>query len=64
MTSKSRNAHLRAIRTAIASLALAIITAGLVINNDPEAFSLFLITILVLVYSFVPTIRDAIRSGG
>lgn len=63
MASKSRNAHLRAIRTAIASLALAIITAGLVINNDSEAFSLFLITILVLVYSFVPTIRDAIRSG-
>lgn len=47
-------AHLRAIRTAIVGLALAVITAGLVIQGDPLDFPLFVITILVCLYSFIP----------
>ena len=40
-------AHLRAIRTAIVGLALAVITVGLIIEGDPLGFPFFTITILV-----------------
>lgn len=47
-------AHLRAIRTAIVGLALAVITVGLIIEGDPLDFPFFTITILVCLYAFVP----------
>jgi hypothetical protein len=47
-------AHLRAIRTAIIGLALAVITTGLVIQGEPLDFPFLILTILVCLYSFVP----------
>lgn len=47
-------AHLRAIRTAIVGLALAVITTGLIIQGDPLEFPLLVITIFVCFYAFVP----------
>lgn len=52
-------AHLRAIRTAIVGLALAVITVGLIIEGDSLGFPFFLITILVCSYAFVPPLIRA-----
>ena len=47
-------AHLRAIRTAIVGLALAVITTGLIIQGDSLEFPFLVITIFVCFYAFVP----------
>lgn len=49
---------LRGIRTTIAGLALAVITAGLTLHNEPLAFPALVLTLVVLAYSFVPTLRN------
>ena len=46
-------AHLRAIHSAIVGLALAVITAGLIIQGDPLEFPLLIVTIFVCLFSFV-----------
>ena len=50
-------AHLRAIRTAIVGLALAVITAGLIIQGEPLELHFLILTILVCAYSFVQPSR-------
>lgn len=55
--SKSSNkAHLRAIRSTIAALALAVLAAALILHDEPLAFPFLIATIVVLIYSFVPTL--------
>lgn len=51
----SYEAHLRAIRSAIAALALAVLSASLIIRGDEFGFWFGIITLLLVVYSFVPT---------
>ena len=50
--------HLRAIRTAIIGLALAVLTTGLVIVGDPLGFQFLIVTILICLYSFVPPLTQ------
>ncbi len=54
----SLQAHLRAIRTAVAGVALAILVAG---ANDIGSlgFWLLVVTVLVIAYSFVPTVLNS-----
>lgn len=48
-------AHLRSIRTALVAMAVSILTAALIIaNEDGLGFPLFVITLLVCAYAFVP----------
>lgn len=47
--------HFRAIRTSIAALALAVLSAPLIINNDHLGFYLFILTLIIIFYSFIPT---------
>ncbi|WP_323677155.1 hypothetical protein [Halorubellus sp. PRR65] len=51
------NSHLRAIRTAIVGVALGVVTAALIVHNEPLAFPLLIMTCLVSGYAFVPTLR-------
>lgn len=48
--------HLRAIRSAVAALAVAVLAAPLLMANDHYGFALFLITLVLVLYSFVPTL--------
>lgn len=50
--------HLRAIRTTMAALALAVLAAPLLMADDHYGFALFLITIVLVGYSFVPTLLN------
>lgn len=50
------NAHLRAIRSTIAAVALAILTAALILHDEGLAFPFLIVTIGVLIYSFIPTL--------
>lgn len=54
----SLRAHLRAIRTAVAGIGLAILTAALT-EEGSLGFHLFIATVLVIAYSFVPTALDS-----
>ena len=47
-------AHLRSIRTALVAVAVSTVAAGLIIREDPLAFPLFVISLLVCAYAFVP----------
>ena len=47
-------AHLRAIRTAIVAVAVSVLATGLIINEEPLAFPLFSIGLLICAYAFVP----------
>lgn len=51
---------LRAIRSAIVALTLAVLAAGFIIADDHIGFALFGLSGIVALYSFVPTI---IRNG-
>lgn len=53
-----RGADVRAIRTAIVGLALAIMTAALIHSSDPETFWLLIVTLIVIAFSFVQTLLD------
>lgn len=50
------SAHLRAIRSAIVGLALAVLAAAYIISSTPSDtdFYLFLLSLVMIVYSFVP----------
>lgn len=50
--------HLRAIRTAIAALALAVLSAPFIMVNDSTGFYLSILTIVLVVYSFAPTLMN------
>ncbi len=52
-------AHLRAIRTALVGVALAVVTTGLGIEGDPLAFHFSVLTLLVCLYAFVPPLIRA-----
>jgi hypothetical protein len=47
-------AHLRAIRTAIVGLALTVLAAAMIIIDAPYGYPLFLLSLTVCVYAFVP----------
>ncbi|RJX49863.1 hypothetical protein [Halonotius pteroides] len=47
-------AHLRAIRTAVVAVAVSVLATGLIINEEPLAFPLFAIGLLICAYAFVP----------
>ncbi|MCX2819777.1 hypothetical protein EGH25_10495 [Haladaptatus sp. F3-133] len=48
-------AHLRSIRTALVAMAVSILTTGLIIaDEDGLGFPLFIITLLICAYAFVP----------
>ena len=53
-----RGSDIRAIRTAIVGLALAVMAAALAHIGDPMGFSLFVVMLVVLAYSFVQTMFD------
>lgn len=49
--------HLRSIRTALVAMAASILTTGLIIaDEDGFGFPLFIITLLICAYAFVPTL--------
>lgn len=50
---------LRAIRTAIVALALAVLSAPFVMINNSAGFYLSLLTISLVIYSFVPTMINS-----
>lgn len=52
-----KQSHLRAIRTSVVGVGLAIVTAALISADEPMGFGLFIVTVIVLAYSFVPTLR-------
>lgn len=52
----TNKAHLRAIRSTIAALALAVLAAALILHDEPLAFPFLIATVVVLIYSFVPTL--------
>jgi hypothetical protein len=54
-----RFAHLRAIRTAVVGLALGVVTAALVLHDEPLAFPSLIATLVILLYSFLPTLIRA-----
>lgn len=48
-------AHLRSIRTALVAMAMSILATGLIIaDEDGLGFPLFIMTLLVCAYAFVP----------
>ena len=47
-------AHLRSIRTALVAVAVSILATGLIIREDSLAFPLFLVSLFVCAYAFVP----------
>lgn len=47
-------AHLRSIRTALVAVAVSVLATGLIIREDPLAFPLFIASLLVCAYAFVP----------
>lgn len=47
-------AHLRSIRTALVAVAVSTLATGLIIREEPLAFPLFIISLLVCAYAFVP----------
>ena len=49
-------AHLRAIRSAIAALAIAVIAVPLIMADEHHGFVLFLVTLILVLYSFIPTL--------
>jgi hypothetical protein len=54
------DSHLRAIRTAIAGLALAVLAGSEIIAfGDSFGELLLILTILVIAYSFVPTLYNS-----
>jgi hypothetical protein len=46
--------HLRSIRTALVAVAVSVLATGLIIREDPLAFPLFLISLFICAYAFVP----------
>ena len=52
----THNAHLRSIRSAIVGTALAMLTGALVLHDEPLAFPMLILTLIVVAYSFVPTL--------
>jgi hypothetical protein len=56
------HAHLRSIRTALVAMAVSILATGLIIaDEDGLGFPLFIITLLVCGYAFVPTLLSRLR---
>ena len=56
------HAHLRSIRTALVAMALSILATGLIIADESGlGFPLFIITLLVCGYAFVPTLLARLR---
>ena len=53
------DAHLRSIRSALAALALAVLAAPLLMADEHYGFALFLIVIVLVLYSFVPTLLQS-----
>lgn len=54
----SNGPHLRAIRSAIVALALAVLAAPLLHVNSIMGFQLGFIALIAIVFSFVPTISN------
>ncbi|ERG93958.1 hypothetical protein [Haloquadratum walsbyi] len=54
--------HLRSIRTALIAMAISILTTGLIIADESGlGFPLFVITLLVCGYAFIPTLSTRLR---
>ncbi len=49
-------AHLRSIRSAISALAVAVLAQPLLMADEYYGFFLFLVTLVLIVHSFVPTL--------
>lgn len=47
-------AHLRSIRSALVAVAISVLATGLIIREDSLAFPLFLVSLLVCLYAFLP----------
>lgn len=53
------SAQLYAIRTAIVGIALAVITTGLILQDEPLDFAFFILTLVVCSYSLIsPLLRS------
>jgi hypothetical protein len=64
MTDKeiSLHAHLRSIRTALVAMSVSILATGLIIADESGlGFPLFIITLLVCGYAFIPTLLTRLR---
>ena len=56
------HAHLRSIRTALVAMAISILATGLIIADESGlGFPLFVITLLVCGYAFIPTLLTRLR---